>query len=126
MQIGKIYNDQTQSWSNYGGTDYTTPTIDPSDSGDTYTIYFTNNAGWSGTIYCSYWGGSSGNSFPGTAMTLVSGITYKFNVPKDAKYMLFSNGSSAAQTANVPVEGSASYQTNGQQGNGWYNVEKIG
>ena len=97
-----------------------------SDSGDTYTIYFTNNAGWSGTIYCSYWGGSSGNSFPGTAMTLVSGITYKFNVPKDAKYMLFSNGSSAAQTANVPVEGSASYQTNGQQGNGWYNVEKIG
>ena len=45
MQIGKIYNDQTRSWSNYGGTDYTTPTIDPSDSGDTYTIYFTNNAG---------------------------------------------------------------------------------
>ncbi len=122
--FGKIYSNG--SWSNYGGTDYTTPTIDPSDSGDTYTIYFTNNAGWSGTIYCSYWGGSSGNSFPGTAMTLVSGITYKFNVPKDAKYMLFSNGSSAAQTANVPVEGSASYQTNGQQGNGWYNVEKIG
>ena len=96
--IGKIYNDQTQSWSNYGGTDYTTPTdVTYPDNPDTYTIYFTNNAGWSGTIYCSYWGGSSGNGFPGTAMTLVSGVTYKFNVPKDATYMLFTNGSSAAQ-----------------------------
>lgn len=126
--FGKIYNDQTQSWSNYGGTDYTTPTdVTYPDNPDTYTIYFTNNAGWSGTIYCSYWGGSSGNGFPGTAMTLVSGVTYKFNVPKDATYMLFNaNGSSASQTANVPVEGNASYQTNGQQGNGWYNVQKIG
>ena len=127
LQIGKIYDDTNHTWTQYGGTDYTTPTAGPGDdTGDTYTIYFTNNAGWSGTIYCSYWGGSSGNGFPGTAMTLVSGITYKFNVPKDATYMLFTNGSSAAQTGNVPVEGSASYQTNGQAGNGWYNVQKIG
>ena len=120
--FGQIYNNG--SWSAYTGSGNTTPTS--SSGGDGYyTVNFINNANWSGTIYCSYWGGSSGNGFPGTAMTLVSGNTYTFQVPSDATEMLFTNGSSAAQTANITVQGDATYQTNGQQGNGWYIPVKV-
>lgn len=118
---GKIYDSGT--WSTYDENQQTT-TVE--ESGDTYTIRFTNNAGWSGSIYCYYWGGStSGAGFPGTKMTNVSGLVYEIEIPNTAKYMIFSTGSSAAQTENVNVTGSATYQTNGQLSNGWYAVTKV-
>lgn len=119
---GKIY--MNGAWSDYvPGQDPTTPV--PTDSGDKYTIYFTNNAGWSGTIRIAYWGGSETAGWPGVEMTNVSGLTYVAYIPKNTTTMMFSNGSSLGQTGEVSVTGSGSYETDGQESNGWYKVKKV-
>ena len=74
------------------------------------TVTFTNSFNWSGTISCYYWSDSnkSMTTWPGKAMTKV-GVNefgqalYTFEVPKEATYIIFTNGSS--QTTDIPYAG---------------------
>ncbi len=74
------------------------------------TVTFTNSLKWDGTIYCYYWSDTSSNmtSWPGQAMIYseTNGYNeqmYTFDVPKDATYIIFSNGQ--AQTTDIPYPG---------------------
>lgn len=92
-------------------------------------VTFTNSHNWSGTIYCYYW--SSENtamtSWPGTAMTN-AGVNdfaqtlYTFEVPKEATFIIFTNGSE--QTVDIAYSGGEvrCYPLTTKTGNG-YNVE---
>jgi alpha-amylase len=74
--------------------------------GQTGTIYYKNTNNWS-TVYAYYW--SSANTglttWPGVAMTNVGNGVYRIEVPKEAEYIIFSMGSNAAQTEDIPIEG---------------------
>lgn len=75
------------------------------------TVTFTNSHRWSGiNIYCYYWSDSnkSMTPWPGVAMNNIGTndygeICYTFNVPEDATYIIFTNGS--AQTVDIPYSG---------------------
>ena len=58
-------------------------------------------------------------------MTSLGGLQYSIEIPSDATNVIFSNGSSAAQTVDIPISGSAHYTTNGQRGDGLYNYKKL-
>lgn len=74
------------------------------------TVYFLNTAGWSKVnIYSWYTQGSEITaSWPGNAMTHVSGDIYSYTLPSDAENVIFNNGSS--QTADLLIPGSESNQ----------------
>lgn len=91
-------------------------------------VTFTNSLRWSGTIYCYYWSDSNTTmtSWPGKAMTNIglndySESLYTFEVPKEATYIIFSNGSN--QTVDISYNGGEIkyYALNTKTGNG-YNV----
>lgn len=82
----------------------TQPTTVPSNN----TFTFTNSRRWSGTISCYYWSDTNNSmtTWPGKAMTLSSTNSYGENVytvdvPSNAQYIIFSNGSS--QTVNITI-----------------------
>lgn len=91
-------------------TNTDTDTQTDTDVDDTNTVTFTNSHNWGGQIYCYYWSDSNKNmtAWPGEPMTN-SGINgynqtmYTFTVPKDATYIIFSNGS--AQTVDISYPG---------------------
>ena len=73
-------------------------------------VTFTNSHNWSGTMYCYYWSDSNKNmiSWPGKAMTNsgkneYNQTLYTFEVPSDATYIIFSNGSQ--QTVDISYSG---------------------
>lgn len=73
-------------------------------------VTFTNSFGWQGTISCYYWSDSDQTmtAWPGTPMqnagTNDFGETlYTFEVPENATYIIFTNGSS--QTVDIPYPG---------------------
>ncbi|MEE1155293.1 MAG: starch-binding protein, partial [Acutalibacteraceae bacterium] len=85
---------------------------------------------WSGTIYCYYWSDTnkSMTTWPGKPMTK-SGVntsgqaTYTFDVPKDATYVIFTNGS--IQTVDIPYSGgNIKYSPTTTDSKGHYNVKK--
>ena len=123
----------TEYCGTYVGGDPVQPTTEPPVQPTTektpdgkITIKFTNGSGWSGKIYCYYWGSSTqGPGFPGAQMTSLGGLQYSIEIPSDATNVIFSNGSSAAQTVDIPFSGSAHYTTNGQRGDGLYNYKKL-
>ncbi len=133
------FTEGIESCGMYVGEDVVQPTVQPTTSpiqetteaqptapAGQITLRFTNSAGWSGKIYCYYWGNSGGSpGFPGTEMTSLGGLEYTINIPKDAAYVIFSNGSSSAQTVDIPISGSAHYQTGSLSGNGHYNYVKV-
>ena len=91
-------------------------------------VTFTNSLRWGGTIYCYYWSDSNTNmtTWPGKAMTNAgtndySETLYTFEVPKDATYIIFSNGSN--QTVDISYKGGEVkyYALNTKTGNS-YNV----
>ena len=109
----------SSGWSTYtpaqgGGDDSgSTGGDDSGSTGDTTTsttrtIYFENDANWS-KVNIYTWSGSGSTAtqytgaWPGSAMTKVSGETnvYSFEVPKDAVYVIFNNGSS--QTKDLTI-----------------------
>ncbi len=105
------------------------PTIAPTEASVKNTVTFTNSLNWGGTIYCYYWSDSNTamTSWPGVAMTNASTndfseTLYTFDVPGDATYIIFSNGSS--QTVDISYGGGEVryYALNTKTGNG-YNVE---
>lgn len=85
------------------------PVTEPQPSGNN-TVTFTNSHKWSGNIYCYYWSDSNNTmvSWPGSAMSLAGTNEfgesyYSYTVPKDATYIIFTNGSS--QTVDIPYAG---------------------
>ena len=70
----------------------------------TKTIYFDNSGkNWS-TVNVYAWNGNGPctGEWPGSAMTLVSGNTYSYEVPTDAVNIIFNNGS-GAQTSDLTI-----------------------
>lgn len=104
----------TQPTTTQPATQATQPTTAPSTTApdpDTYTVKFSNSQRWSGTIYCYYWtNGKEGNvAWPGTPMEFVENnehgeAVYTIEVPSDADFVIFNNGSS--QTVDIPFDGS--------------------
>lgn len=104
----------TQPATTQPATQATQPTTAPSTTApnpDTYTVKFLNSQRWSGTIYCYYWThGKEGNvAWPGTPMEFVENnehgeAVYTIEVPSDADFVIFNNGSS--QTVDIPFDGS--------------------
>lgn len=99
----------TQPTTTQPATQATQPTTAPNP--DTYTVKFLNSQRWSGTIYCYYWtNGKEGNvAWPGTPMEFVENnehgeAVYTIEVPSDADFVIFNNGSS--QTVDIPFDGS--------------------
>lgn len=104
-------------------------TVAPTTAPQKNTITFTNSLSWSGTLYCYYWSSdnTSMTSWPGDAMTSAGtndfGETlYTFDVPNDATYIIFTNGS--FQTVDISYSGGEVryYPLTTKTGNG-YNVE---
>ena len=92
-------------------------------------VTFTNSLNWSGTIYCYYWSNDNTamTSWPGQVMTNsgtneFSQTLYTFDVPDNATYIIFTNGS--AQTVDITYNGGEVkyYALNTKTGNG-YNVQ---
>lgn len=76
-------------------------------------VYFVNNGNWS-TPYAHMWkDGGQGTTWPGTAMTHVSGNLWKVTVPNGYNHIIFSNnGSNQTGDLSIPRMG-ATYN------NGW-------
>ena len=101
--FGQIYNNG--SWSNYS-TDPTTPTpTSPTVSGST--VYFKNTSNF-GTPTAYYWSDDDAKmvSWPGKAMTKVSGDVYSIEVPDGTQYIIFSdNGGNKTNDLTIPSFG---------------------
>ncbi len=73
-------------------------------------VTFTNSYGWQGTISCYYWSDSNMTmtAWPGVAMenagtNSFGEALYTLQIPKDATYIIFTNGS--VQTVDIPYSG---------------------
>ena len=83
----------------------------PDDPQNSYTVTFTNTLDWEGQMYCYCYNDRTGfepADWPGSPMT-VGGETedqkviYTFNVPYEANYIIFTNGT--VQTEKIPFDG---------------------
>ncbi|MEE0265416.1 MAG: starch-binding protein [Acutalibacteraceae bacterium] len=92
-------------------------------------VTFTNSHRWGGTMYCYYWSDSDKNMavWPGKAMTS-AGINefgealYTFELPKEANYVIFTNGS--YQTVDISYKGgTVRYYPTTTNSKGHYNVK---
>ncbi len=83
---------------------------------DTQTVYFENAQKMPGTIYVYYWSDSNKSmvAWPGTAMNIVEGRIYTYEIPADATYVIFNNGST--QTADLPISADGNLYVHGS---GW-------
>ncbi len=88
---------------------YTEPEILPTTPKGN-TVYFKNTLNWSGDIYCYYWSDSNKSMtvWPGKAMTLAETNAtgqkiYSYDVPSNATYIIFSNGT--YQTVDINYSG---------------------
>ena len=92
-------------------------------------VTFTNSFGWQGTISCYYWSDAnkSMTTWPGVAMqnagTNEFGETlYTFELPSDATYVIFTNGS--IQTVDIPyIGGEQKFYPVAPDSGGKYTVE---
>ena len=77
---------------------------------DTVAIYFDNTANWS-TVNIYYWSDSDTGmvTWPGTAMKPVEGTIYSFDIPADAGYVIFNNGSDQTSDLPIPTDGKNLY-----------------
>ena len=108
--MNKIYNNGT--WSNYSADDVDpTETTSPSDTDGNY-VYYYNSDNWS-TVNAYYWSDSNTTmtSWPGVAMTSMGNSVYRIEVPSEATYIIFSNGSS--QTGDLTLQGMNKIYKNG-------------
>ena len=100
----KLYDNG--NWSDYG-----TKTEDPIPVGNY--IYFKNTANWS-TVKAYYWSDSNTKmtSWPGETMTNLGNGVYSIEIPKDAQYIIFTNGS-GSQTSDITLKGMNKIYNNG-------------
>ena len=102
--FNKIYNNG--SWADYdGGSDEPDPTQ--------ISIYYKNTNNWS-NVYAYYWSDSNKamTTWPGIQMSNASGNIYKVEIPSDADYIIFSNGS-GTQTDDLTLAGADKIYDNG-------------
>lgn len=122
---------QTNYWEPEPTTEPTTvapTTVQPTTVAQKNIVTFTNSLNWSGTIKCYYWSNSNTNmtTWPGKAMTYLTTNDYgqkqyTFEVPKDATYIIFTDGSS--QTVDIPYSGGeVRYYAKTTMSNGAYEV----
>lgn len=82
------------SWSDYSVTEKTDPTEGTTVADKNY-LYYYNSSGWS-SVNAYYWSDSNTTMtvWPGKAMTSVGNNIFRIEVPSDAAYIIFNNGSS--------------------------------
>lgn len=104
---GKIYDNG--NWSSYSSEPEKPE--DPADD----CIYYQNTNNWN-TVYAYYWSSSNTQmtTWPGVKMTNVGSGVWKTDVPEDAEYIIFTNGS-GQQTGNLTINGTGKIYNN----NGW-------
>ena len=92
-------------------------------------VVFTNSYNWSGKMYCYYWSDSNKTmiAWPGKEMSN-AGINefgerlYTFDLPKEANYVIFTNGS--YQTVDIAYKGgTVRYYPTTTNSKGHYNVK---
>lgn len=66
-------------------------------------IYFEKPDTWNDTVRIHYWG-SQGTSWPGAAMTQLSGKYYSYELPAGNSQFVLSDGNTAAAVANQTVD----------------------
>lgn len=82
-----------------------------------FTIYFDNSSSHWTTPHIHYWGGASQSSWPGVAMTKVTGDVWKYEVTPGTTGCLFNAGDGdASKTADFKAVASHIYNTSGDQG----------
>lgn len=119
--------------SNVGSVNYkeppTEPITEPPTEVEENIVTFTNSFNWSGTISCYYWSSSntSMTKWPGKAMTYLKTNRYgekmyTFELPEDATYIIFTNGS--YQTVDIRYGGGEVryYPISTTNSKGHYNV----
>lgn len=94
-----------------GGT-VITPTPDPEPTPSAGTVYYKNTNNWS-TVNAYYWSDSNKSmmSWPGTVMNNEGDGVYSIEVPEDAQYIIFNNGSE--QTDDLTLQGADKIYNNG-------------
>ncbi len=105
------------------------PTEAPTNPVTKNVVTFTNSHRWGGTMYCYYWSDSNKTmtAWPGSKMTNAGvnefGETlYTYELPKEATYVIFTNGS--LQTVDIPYSGGAvRYYPTTADSKGHYNVK---
>lgn len=107
----KLYNNG--NWSNYGSASGDSSTTDPVGN----YIYFKNTSNWS-KVYAYYWSDSNTKmtTWPGEAMTSVGNGVYSIELPEDAQYIIFTNGS-GSQTGDLTLQGMNKIYNNGNWSN---------
>ncbi|MBQ2983075.1 MAG: starch-binding protein [Lachnospiraceae bacterium] len=102
----KLYNNG--NWSDYGSEEED-PTPDPVGN----YIYYQNTNNWS-KVYAYYWSDSNTQmtTWPGEAMTSVGSGVYSIEIPEDAQYIIFTNGS-GTQTGDLTLQGMNKIYNNG-------------
>ncbi len=105
----KIYKDGT--WSDYDDEPTPTPTPDPDPTQED--IYYRNTNNWD-KVYTYYWSDSNEavTTWPGIEMSNVSGDVYTAEIPSDADYIIFNNGS-GTQTDDLTLVGFDKIYDNG-------------
>ena len=105
------------------------PTAPPTEPVEENIVTFVNSVNWSGNLYCYYWSDTNKSmiAWPGKAMTK-SGTDsngkalYTYEVPKEATYVIFTNGS--AQTVDISYTGGkVKYTPTTTDSKGHYNVK---
>lgn len=107
----KLYDNG--NWSDYGTK--TEKPEDPTPVGNY--IYFKNTSNWS-TVKAYYWSDSNTKmtSWPGKAMKNEGNGVYSIELPKDAQYIIFTNGN-GAQTSDITLNGMNKIYNNGNWSN---------
>ena len=100
----KLYDNG--NWSDYG-----TKIEDPAPTKNY--IYFKNTSNWS-TVKAYYWSDSNTKmtTWPGMAMTNMGNGVYRIELPADAQYIIFTNGS-GSQTGDITLKGMNKIYNNG-------------
>ena len=113
---GKMYNNATEQWSNYGGstepTDPTPTSVQPTGSNPTTPpagskfVFCEDAAGW-GSVYAYMWNSENDKnaSWPGVLMTKIGNDIWRYTVPKEFKKIIFNIGSSQTQTTDMDFPG---------------------
>ena len=83
----------------------------PVQAADTVTIYVDiTGSGWSNVnVYTWNESGECTGSWPGAAMTHVSGYVYSLPIPADAKNIIFNDGSTQTADLTIPTDGKNMY-----------------
>ena len=105
------------------------PTVPPTEPVEENIVTFVNSVNWSGNLYCYYWSDTNKSmiAWPGKAMTKSGTDTngkalYTYEVPKEATYVIFTNGS--AQTVDISYTGGkVKYTPTTTDSKGHYNVK---